>query len=255
MKLPSIKTIKKIRKFIPNHKHRSVTAIILAAGKSERMQDAPLPKQLTLLDGIPVVVRSLLAFEKSKKVNEIIVVGAENELPLYKTFKKEYGITKLKTAVGGGASRAESASHGFQMISASCDFVAIHDAARCLITTEDIDRVIEEAFRTGAAIAAKKATDTIKRADAHGFITETVDRSSLWLAQTPQVFGKRVYQVALAHAEMKDATITDDAMLAEMAGFHVKLVACESENLKITVPQDLAVAAQIIRSRQEENKP
>ena len=231
------------------------SAIILAAGKGERMKSEGVSKQLMEIEGKPVVVHTLLAFQKSRHVDEIIVVGAESELELYKEFKRTYKISKLKMAVGGGSCRAISAQHGFVSVSKECGTIIIHDAARCLIMTEDIDRVIKETYRTGAAIAAKKATDTIKKADSHGFITETVDRSSLWLAQTPQAFKKSVYEVALAKAASPlDASITDDAMLVSDAGFRVKVVECRNENIKITTPEDIPIATMILEKRRQKKE-
>ena len=248
--------LKKIGKFcfqLASKKTKFFTsAIILAAGKSERMKEVGIPKQMIELNGIPVVVHSLLAFEKSENIHEILVVGGAAELPLYREFKKKYNITKLSLAVEGGMTRAESASHGFQKISNKAEFVLIHDAARCLISTEDIDRIVKEAYRIGAAIAAKKTTDTLKRADENGYIAETVDRALMWQAQTPQVFKKSIYEVALAMEKSNDVGITDDAMLVEKAGFRVKLVACESENMKITTKQDLAIAKILIEKKTEE---
>ena len=227
------------------------SAIILAAGKSERMKEIGTPKQLIDLNGIPAVVHTLLAFEKSSNIHEILVVAGAAELPLYREFKKKYGITKLTLAVEGGATRAESASHGFQKIDKKAEFVLIHDAARCLISTEDIDHIVKEAYRSGAAIAAKKTTDTLKRADENGNIIETIDRSMMWQAQTPQVFKKTIYEVALAVANSTDVTITDDSMLVERAGFQVKLVACASENMKITTKQDLELAKIMMEKKTE----
>ncbi|MBS6447218.1 MAG: 2-C-methyl-D-erythritol 4-phosphate cytidylyltransferase [Clostridiales bacterium] len=250
MKFHIIKKIEKICNLISHRdRNRYTSAIILAAGKSERMNDKSLSKQLIEIDGIPVVIHSVLAFQKSEKINEIIVVAAENEIPLYQNFRKKYSLSKLKFVVSGGASRAESALRGFRKVSKECGFIAIHDAARCLITAEDIDRIVLEAYRTGAAIAAKRATDTVKKADENGFVTETIDRSLLWLAQTPQVFKKSVYEVSVSSAEKIDEKITDDAMLAELAGFHVKLVECMNENIKITNTSDLAIARDILMKR------
>lgn len=247
-----IKKIEKLCYMITGKPRKHFTsAIILAAGKSERMKEVGTPKQLIELCGLPVVVHSLLAFEKSIKVDEIVVVGAMEELPLYQKYKKQYGITKLKIAVEGGVSRADSASHGFQKINKNADFILIHDAARCLISTKDIDRVIGAAYKSGAAIIAKKTTDTLKKADENEFITETIDRSSVWQAQTPQVFKKTIYEVALAMAKNIDATITDDAMLVEKAGFRIKLIAGENENLKITTARDLTIAQIILEKRKE----
>lgn len=256
----SMNVIKKIGKacfhLMKKDKRPFTSAIILAAGKGERMKSEGVSKQLMEIEGKPVVVHTLLAFQKSRHVDEIIVVGAESELELYKEFKKTYKIGKLKMAVGGGSCRAVSAQHGFISVSDECGNIVIHDAARCLITTEDIDRVIKEVYRTGAAIVAKKATDTIKKTDSHGFITETVDRSSLWLAQTPQAFKKSVYEVSLAKANILDASVTDDAMLVSNAGFRVKIVECHHENIKITTPEDLPIATMILEKRRQikENK-
>ena len=256
----STKIIKKFGKvcfhLLKKDKRPFTSAIVLAAGKGERMKSEGLSKQLMEIEGKPVVVHTLLAFQKSRHVDEIIVVGAENELELYKEFKRIYKISKLKMAVGGGSCRAISAQHGFLSVAKECGTILIHDAARCLIMTEDIDRIIKETYRTGAAIAAKKATDTIKKTDSHGFITETVDRSSLWLAQTPQAFKKSVYEVALAKAPALDANVTDDAMLVSNAGFRVKVVECRNENIKITTPEDIPIATMILEKRrqQKENK-
>jgi len=248
-----IKKIEKICNIISNHnRNRFTSAIILAAGKSERMNDKNISKQLVEIDGIPVVIHSVLAFQQSEKIDEIIVVAAENEIPLYQNFKKKYSLSKLKAVTAGGASRAESAVRGFRRISKECGFVAIHDAARCLITPDDIDRIVLEAYRTGAAIAAKRATDTIKKADEKGFVSETIDRSCLWLAQTPQIFKKSVYEVSVSSTEKINEKITDDAMLAELAGFHVKLVECMDENIKITDKRDLVIARDILMKRKKE---
>ncbi len=225
------------------------SAIILAAGKGERMKYDGISKQMMDLEGKPVVIHTLLAFQRSRLVDEIIVVGAEAELETYKELKRTYRLPKLKLAVGGGTCRALSAKHGYLSISKESQFVLIHDAARCLIATEDINRVIKEAYRYGAAIAAKKATDTIKKVDSHNFITETVDRSAMWLAQTPQAFKRSVYEVALAKAPTLDASVTDDSMLVSAAGFRVRVVECRHENIKITTPDDIPVAQMILDKR------
>ena len=224
-------------------------AIVLAAGKSIRMQNDTQTKQMMELDGIPLVVRSLLAFEACSLIDEIFVVGLQDELPIYSEYKKIYGIKKLKKAIRGGDCRAQSAEKGFLQLPNECEFVAFHDAARCLITPKDIERLIRAGYRYGAAIAAKKATDTIKIANKDKYIESSPNRATVWMAQTPQVFKKTLYEVALAKAEKLDDTITDDSMLAEKAGFHVKLVACESENIKITTPEDIFFAENILRKR------
>ena len=130
--------------------------------------------------------------------------------------------------------------------------VAIHDGARCLVTPEIISSVAREAYNWGAATAASHASDTVKRADFRGFIEETVDRSSLWLASTPQISGTDLYRAAAYTAKAEGFSATDDNMLAERVGFPVKLVDCGTDNIKITTPADLAIAEVILR-RTEKN--
>lgn len=226
--------------------------IILAAGKSSRMQNPEQTKQMMEIAGIPTVVRSLLAFEACARIDEIIVVGLKEELPIYKEFKKIYGITKLKKAIQGCDCRAQSAARGFQNLPEQCEYVVFHDAARCLITPKDIEHIIRAGYRYGAAIAAKKVTDTVKIANKDKFIESTPDRSMVWLAQTPQVFKKSLYEVSLAKADKLDEKITDDAMLAENAGFHVRLVKCDCENFKITTPEDIVLAENTLKKRNEQ---
>ena len=224
-------------------------AIVLAAGQSMRMQDESTTKQMMKIDGIPVVVRSLLAFEACPCVDEIYVVGLKEELPTYAEFKKIYGITKLKKAIPGGECRALSAEKGFLRLDKKCEYVVFHDAARCLITPGDVERVIRGGYRYGAAIAAKQVTDTIKIANKDKFVESTPQRSFTWTAQTPQAFKKSLYEVALAKADKLDESITDDAMLAENAGFHVKLIKCQDENIKITTPDDIVWAEYLLEKR------
>ena len=224
-------------------------AIVLAAGQSTRMQDENHTKQMMKIDGIPVVVRSLLAFEACPCVDEIFVVGLKEELSIYAEFKKIYGITKLKKAIPGGECRAQSAEKGFSRLPKECEYVVFHDAARCLVTSEDIERVIRGGYRYGAAIAATPSTDTVKIANHDKFVENTPQRATVWMAKTPQAFKKSLYEVALAQAEKLDESITDDAMLAEHAGFHVKLIKCGSDNIKITTVDDIDFAEFLLEKR------
>ncbi len=241
------KKIKKAIFSLAGERKRSCSAVILAGGQSTRM--GGISKQLFSLRDKPIAVYSMLAFEACPSISEIILVAAENEIAAYRGFKEKYGITKLAAIVKGGLTRAQSAANGFAEVSDKSGFVAIHDAARCLITPEEIERVVEAGRKYGAAIAAAQATDTVKVADEQGFIRETPDRSTLWLAQTPQVFKKTLYEVALAKVKKLTASITDDASIVEAAGFKVKLVPCSHDNLKITRRIDLATASKILAAR------
>lgn len=253
MALHIIQTAAKIcdRVTATKEKRPLTVAIVLAAGKSTRMQNDNQTKQMMKIDGIPAVVRSLLAFEACPCVDEIFVVGLKEELPIYSEYKKIYGISKLKKAIPGGDCRAQSAEKGFSYLPKNCEYVAFHDAARCLITPQDVERVIRGGYRYGAAIAAKKATDTVKIGNKDKFVESTPDRATVWIAQTPQAFKKSLYEVALAKADKLDETVTDDAMLAEKAGFHVKLMNCGNENIKITTPDDIMYAEYILEKRRK----
>ncbi len=227
-----------------------VSAIIVAGGSSSRMGSATT-KQMMTLNGIPVIVHTLLAFEKNEYINEIIVVAKEDETERYKEFKKDHSINKLVCITAGGATRQESVLNGFEKISAKADYVAIHDGARCFVTEKIINDTIRAAFKYDAVCAAVPAKDTAKYADSKGYIEHTVDRSRLWHAQTPQVFKVNLYRAAAYSALEKGISATDDCMLAEEAGFRVKLVEASEENIKITTPHDLKIGEMILKRRGE----
>lgn len=232
-------------------KIQPTSAIIAAGGSSSRMENADgVTKQHMTLDGFPVIVHTLLAFEKCELINEIVVVAREDEMPRYNEYKKRYGISKLARTVSGGSSRQESVLRGFEAISSKSKFVAIHDGARCLVTPEIIEKVCREAYRYKAAIAATAVRDTVKLADKKGFISETVDRNLVWLAQTPQVISVPLYTAAAYNANQQGFEATDDAMLVENLENPVHLVECGRENIKITTPDDLTLAEHILKTRQ-----
>ena len=212
-----------------------------------------ISKQLLTLSGIPVVVHTMLAFEHADTVSEIIVAAKKDELPLYAEFAKTYHITKFKKAVEGGDTRQQSVKNAFAAISDKTKFVAIHDGARCLVTREEIDRVCEAAYVSGAAAAAIRTPETVKR-EKGGLIAETLDRDHIWLARTPQVFGTDVYRTALAVAERDGITVTDDCALVEHIEYRIRLIPCSHHNIKITTAEDIPFAAAILSMRKmEEN--
>lgn len=233
-------------------KRAFVSAVILAGGSGSRM-GTDTTKQMLVLDGMPLVVHTLLAFEKSEHIDEIVVVAREDECAEYEQFKEEYGITKLSKTVVGGDTRQQSAKNGFDAISGNADYVAIHDAARALITPEQIKAVVMSALAHGAAIAATPATDTIKYAEGVT-IGETVPRENIWLAQTPQVFRDEIYRAAAYTAEKEGFVATDDASLVENIGITVYLVDTGTDNFKVTYKTDLLRAEQLLLERKEGKK-
>lgn len=237
-----------IRCLTGREKKRFTTAIIAAGGSSTRF-DGELTKQMTPIMNVPVVVHTLLAFERSNKIDEIIVSAKKGEIEYYESLCRSYGIKKLTRVVAGGESRQESVENAFSVIDKRSKFVAISDAARCLVTPEIIDDVCIAAYRYGAATAAHRSTDTVKIANKKGFIKETVDRNTVWLATTPQVFKTKLYLVALERAKKDGATVTDDNMLVERIRRPVRLVECGPNNIKITTRDDMVAVRAILEER------
>ena len=229
-----------------------VSAVVLAGGSGSRM-GTDKTKQMLVLDSKPLVVHTLLAFEQSEYINEIVVVAKAEECGEYKAFKDEYGISKLAKTVVGGKTRQESAKNGFDAISEKSDYVAIHDAARALITPEQIKDVVMSAYAHGAAIAATPSTDSIKYAEGVT-VLESIPREKIWLAQTPQVFRDEIYRAAAYTAQKEGFEATDDASLVENIGITVYLVDTGKENFKITYKSDLSRAEQLLLERKENEK-
>ena len=229
------------------------SVVICAAGSSTRMEKlmGEPRKQFIELGGVPVVARTLMAYEAANTIHEIIVVAREDELSLYDGFKERYGLSKLSKVVRGGATRQESARLGSDEVSEACKYIAVADAARCLTTPEEIQRVCHAAYQYGAASAGIKATDTVKVCDKSAFIESTPDRNYVWLAQTPQVFSTPIYRTAAYVCRDDKVEATDDNSMAEYIRVPVKMVACSRENIKITEPTDLTFAEAILAIREK----
>lgn len=241
-----------LRAFIgKNHKKYFTSALILAAGSSTRMGDG-VSKQFLSLGGIPVVARTILQFDRSEFINEIIVVCKKDEIEMYDGFAEKYRITTPMKVVEGGSTRQESARFGSDAVDPKSRYIAIHDAARCLITEEMIARVCHSAFisRDRGAILAIKSTDTVKIADKGSFVESTPERKFVWQAQTPQVFPLNAYRAAAYIARDEEFEGTDDASLLEHIKFPVKLVEGSRENIKVTEPIDIYIAEAILKSRE-----
>lgn len=245
-------TRSKIKKlFGSSTTHRFHSAVILAAGSGLRFGKAE-GKHMATVEGIPVLSRSVMAFESCPAVDEIVVVTRAEDVELCRSLLS--GITKLRTVVAGGETRQQSAKIGFDAIDPKAELVSIHDAARCLVTPELITKVTEEAALHGAAAAAERVVDTVKRADENRNIQETLDREKIWLVKTPQTFLADMYRAAAYMAERDGVTATDDCALAERLGFSVRLVDCGWENIKITFPEDVARAEMILAMRRNRTK-
>ena len=231
-------------------KKHFTSAVILAGGSSSRMGEG-LTKQFIELDGLPVVARTLIEFNRSSVIDEIIVVAKADEVANYDGFAEKYKITKPFKVVEGGATRQESARCGVDAVSERSKFIAIHDAARCLITEELIHKVCHGAYLHGGAILAVKAVDTVKIGTKSIFIESTPDRSMTWQAQTPQVFKVNAFRAATYIARDEGFEGTDDASLLEHIGIPVRLVEGSKENIKVTEPMDIYFAEAILRARSD----
>jgi 2-C-methyl-D-erythritol 4-phosphate cytidylyltransferase/2-C-methyl-D-erythritol 2,4-cyclodiphosphate synthase len=221
-----------------------VTAIIAAGGRGARFGGAQ-PKQLSLLAGRPILQHSVEAFLNNPGISEVIVA-----LPAELAAQPpDYVRTSAKPlhVVAGGDRRQDSVARAFARVAANCDLVVIHDAARPLVSADIIRRTIDAASTSGAAIAAVRSRDTVKRAGADRVITATLPRDEIFLAQTPQAFRVEVLRDALAIAD--DAT--DEAALAERAGHHVSVVEGDPRNLKVTTPDDLELAERLLSNRHD----
>lgn len=225
------------------------TALVAAAGTSSRM--GGVNKLMELLDGVPVLVRTLMALQNSQRVDEIVVATREEELVEISQLCLTYGISKCTKVVRGGESRVHSVLLAALEASPKAALLAVQDGARPLVTPELIDRVIVAAGRCGAAAPAVPVKDTVKLVRDGGAVEQTLERARLRAVQTPQVFEAELLKAALQSAVENGAAVTDDCSAVEALGKVVFLVDGEESNLKITTPIDLVVAQAILEKREE----
>jgi 2-C-methyl-D-erythritol 4-phosphate cytidylyltransferase len=223
-------------------------AIIAAAGRGERMGGGRA-KQFREISGTPIIIHTLSRFEHCAAIAEVVAVvpaGAEAELL---ALAEAHGLRKLRRAVAGRETRAASIREGLRAVAAGTEVVAVHDAVRPFVTPEEIERVVSEAARHGAAILARPAVDTIKEAEG-GRVARTLERARLWHAQTPQCFSHELLRQAYERAEAEGLDATDDSALVERLGRPVRIVEGHARNIKITTPQDFALAEILMKSFQ-----
>lgn len=222
------------------------SVIILAAGASLRM--GGVNKQLSEIGGVPVFIMSALKFDRCEKTAEIIIAAPEEFCEKYRELAVRFGVKKLSCVVCGGRTRFESVKNALSAANKSCDFIAVHDGARPLIDTADIERVFADAEKFGAAIAACRAVDTVKVVDESGFIVKTPPRENLYYAQTPQAFRRDLFEKCAE--KIGEREVTDDASVLELCGERVKITEISSCNMKITRPDDLAAARAVFGERE-----
>lgn len=229
----------------------ATSAVLVAAGSSTRLGlTGGLRKPFVVLAGRTVLEHAAAAFDACPAVRELVIVAREEDHPFLRELARSSpALAKLGALIEGGATRTDSVRAGVQAASAESELVAIHDAARPLISPQTLNAALELAGREGAALVAVPANDTTKRVDAEGRAVETLDRSKLWLAQTPQVFRRAAFLELLARAASEGFSPTDDAALHERYVGPVPISPGDSTNLKITRPTDLEIAAALLRAR------
>ncbi len=224
------------------------TAIVLAGGRGKRM-NSTVPKQFLMIKDKPVLYYSLKAFEDSF-IDSVILVASEDDMEYcQKEIVDKYGFKKVVAIVAGGKERYHSVLNGIKATS-DCDYIFIHDGARPFVTQDMLTRLLETVKESRACVAGMPVKDTIKIANEDGYIDTTPKRELVWMIQTPQVFDYALIKKAYLILEkdeysllQKGISITDDAMVVEMLlGEKVKLVEGSYQNIKITTPEDLAIA-------------
>lgn len=219
------------------------TVIIVAAGNSVRMKG--ISKQFLSLCGIPVIARTLLAFENNRYINRIILVTKSEYIADMQYIGDKYLVTKLSDIVAGGNTRQESVVNGLNMLGDE-EFVLIHDGARPLVTDKVISNVCNAINTdTKAVICGIKITDTVKKVN-NGLVEKTIDRSDLIRVQTPQAVNVAIYKQAIENTDV--AVFTDDSSIMESAGHSVTVVDGDMRNIKITTPADIMLAEYFIKN-------
>ncbi|MCA1066433.1 2-C-methyl-D-erythritol 4-phosphate cytidylyltransferase [Rossellomorea sp. AcN35-11] len=221
--------------------------VIPAAGQGKRMK-AGKNKLLLELNGCPVIIHTLRVFEGDTHCKGIYLAIHPSERPVFEGLINRFGITKVVKLVDGGEERQHSVYNA--LLEVDHEIVLVHDGARPFIKESTIYQLVEKTYATGAAIAAVPVKDTIKKV-LDGEVEETIERSSLWMVQTPQAFRVSVLKRAHKEAEQDGYLGTDDASLVERSDVEVAVVESDYDNIKLTTPEDLYFAEAILKKNEE----
>lgn len=226
-----------------------VTALIPAAGMGRRMGKA-LAKQFLPLGDKPMLAHTLLSFQRSSEVDEIIPVLSQEDMEsCLRDIIEQYHITKVKTLVVGGKERQDSVMNGLQKLERDASIVLVHDGVRPFVTHEMIKESIDLAKKGQCVAVGVPLKDTVKQVDDKLMVRNTLERNRLWAIQTPQTFPVKILKRAYEEAYKHNVYGTDDAMLVERSGGKVHVIMGSYENIKITTPEDLILAEEILKRR------
>ena len=225
-----------------------LTAIIVAAGDSRRMG---FDKLFAAIAGKPVIAHTISAFERANSVNGIIVVAREDRHDEIKTMAGDENFKKVRSIIPGGKYRQDSVRAGLEHLDSATRWVAVHDAARPLVTPEQIECVFQQCANHAAAALAEPVNDTLKRADSNLLVSASVDRDQLYAMQTPQVFERQLIEEAYRAVYAENISVTDEVSAVERLGREVVLVLNDDFNFKVTYPRDLPVAEFILKQRMD----
>jgi len=228
-----------------------LSAIIVAGGSSQRMG---FDKLFAAIAGEPVIAHAIRAFERATSVSEIVVVAREQRHDEIRKITSGAEFKKIRAIVPGGERRQDSVRAGLDRIDRDAKYVAVHDAARPLITPAQIERAFEQCRVHGAAALAQPVNDTLKRADADLLVGGSVDRHQLYAMQTPQIFERKLIEDAYCAVQAGNVLVTDEVSAVERLGRKIALVVNDDFNLKITYPRDVPVADFILRKRANEHR-
>lgn len=233
----------------------SATAVLLAAGGSTRMVERER-KPFLLLEGRTVLERAVAAFDAARQVQEIVLVARAEDFERIDELLARGALSpKVNARAVGGEERTDSVRLGVQAASAELDVVLVHDVARPLVRSAEIDAVVSAAARAGAALLAVPVRDTLKVSADGGRARETLERSRIWAAQTPQGFRTALLRELLDKAAAEGFRPTDDAALYERYVGPIPIVEGRQSNIKLTTPEDLAIARAILAATTEAGKP
>jgi len=228
---------------------RRTVALIPAAGLGLRLGGA-VRKQFRPLGGLPLLVHSLRVFQSSPVIDAVILAVPEADLHYCRMdIVESHGFTKVTQVVAGGKERQDSVRQALAVVGEGVHLVVIHDAVRPFVTETMVRQVVEAAAADGAAIIALPMRDTVKQVGGDRVIERTIDRTPLWLAQTPQAFRRDWLEEAHRKAQAEGLAATDDAFLMEWMGYPVRVVEGSGENIKVTRPEDLIIGEAILASR------